>query len=89
MRQITTAQAAALLQDGDTLLIGLGAADGLRLGDGLVVALEDGRTVRAVVTRVRPRTCDAAFDKDVPADLRALVATGQTAQPENASETAR
>ena len=75
--------------DGDTLLIGLGATDGLRLNDTLVVTLEDGRRVRAVVTRVRPRTCDAAFDKDAPADLRALIAIGQTAQREGTREMAQ
>lgn len=64
--------------DGDILLIGLGAGDGLKLGDTLRVTLDGGRTVRATVTRVRPRTCDARFDPEAPADLRALVTAGQT-----------
>lgn len=65
--------------DGDTLLVGLGATDGLRLGDTLAVTLGNDRKVRAIVTRVRPRTCDAAFDKEAPGDLRTLVAIGQQA----------
>lgn len=65
--------------DGDTLLIGLGTGEGVKIGDALLVRLPDGRTVRALVTRVRPRTCDATFDKNAPGDLRLLVAIGQTA----------
>lgn len=68
--------------DGDTLLIGLGAGDGIKAGDLLRVRLPDDRSIRVVVTRVRPRTCDAAFEKDAPSDLRAVVAIGQTAAPE-------
>jgi hypothetical protein len=68
--------------DGDTLLIGLGTSDGLKAGDCLLVALADGQKVRVVVTRVRPRTCDAVFDKAVPVGTRARVAVGQSAAKE-------
>ena len=65
--------------DGDTLLIGLGAGDGLKVGDALTVTLEGGIKVRAAVTKVRPRTCDAQFDKSATPAKRAHVLTGQTA----------
>lgn len=66
--------------DGDTVLVGLGATDGLAVGDALLVTLPDGEgTVRLVVTRARPRTCDAAFDADAPVSLRARVEVGMTA----------
>jgi hypothetical protein len=71
--------------DGDLLLVGLGAGDGLKVGDVLLVKIGEGtgaKTLRLVVTRARPRTCDATFDKAAPANLRALVATGQTVTQE-------
>jgi hypothetical protein len=84
----TAAVAGRILDiDGDTLLVGLGAGDGLALGDALLVKLGDGDsapTVRLVVTRVRPRTCDAVFDKAAPAANRARVTIGQTAALESA-----
>lgn len=78
--------------DGDTLLVGLGAGDGLVLGDTLLVRIGGGgsnggaQIVRLVVTRVRPRTCDATFDKSAPAGLRARVVIGQTATPAEAKK---
>jgi hypothetical protein len=62
--------------DGDILLIGLGATDGLKVGDTLTLTLSDGQTIRAVTTRVRPRTCDAVFEKTTPAGLRTRVTVG-------------
>ncbi|MBC8141549.1 MAG: hypothetical protein H7Y38_08925, partial [Armatimonadetes bacterium] len=56
-----TAQTGKIIDvDGDTVLIGLGTNDGLRVGDTLVGT---GASVglRLQVTRVRPRTCDAVF----------------------------
>lgn len=73
--------------DGDVLLVGLGAGDGLKVGDVLLLKTGGGtgaKTVRLVVTRARPRTCDATFDKTAPANQRALIATGQTVTPEGA-----
>lgn len=64
--------------DGDSLLIGLGAGDGIKLGDTLLIALANGKTVRVVTTRVRPRTCDAAFAPDALPALRTRTAIGQT-----------
>jgi hypothetical protein len=69
--------------DGDQVLIGLGQTDGLKIGDTLSITLEDGKTtVRVVATRIRPRTCDAIFDKSSLASLRAKVAVGQSAMKE-------
>jgi hypothetical protein len=68
--------------DGNTLLIGLGASDGLAAGDGLLVTLADGQKVRVIATRVRPRTCDAVFDRAVPVAVRARIAVGQSAGKE-------
>lgn len=64
--------------DGDSLLIGLGAGDGVKLGDTLLVTLAEGRTVRVLTTRVRPRTCDATFAAAVPVSLKSRTVTGQT-----------
>ena len=75
----TTATGKILDVDGDTLLIGLGAGDGLKVGDVLTITLEGGIKVRAAVTKVRPRTCDAQFDKSATPAQRARVLTGQTA----------
>ncbi|MES2459457.1 MAG: CsgG/HfaB family protein [Armatimonadota bacterium] len=63
--------------DGDSLLIGLGAGDGVKLGDTLHITLADGQIVRVVTTRVRPRTCDAAFAPAVPLALKSRAAIGQ------------
>jgi hypothetical protein len=72
--------------DGGLLLIGLGAGDGVKLGDALRVTLPDGRSVRVVTTRVRPRTCDAVFDSAAAEHgLRARVAVGQTVTREAAA----
>lgn len=69
--------------DGGQILIGMGQTDGIKLGDTLQIRLPDGKTtVRVVVTRVRPRTCDAAFSTSLPALLRARVAVGQAASRE-------
>lgn len=66
--------------DGDQVLIGLGQVDGLRVGDRVLVTLPDGRTTVALVAnRVRPRTCDAIFEKSVSAGLRAKVVVGLAA----------
>lgn len=85
---VATATAGRVLDvDSDGALIGLGAGDGLRVGDALVVTLEStaGTTaavkfVRLIVTKVRPRTCDAEFAANAPAVLRARVAVGLTAR---------
>ena len=69
--------------DGDSLLIGLGAGDGIKLGDTLRIMLANGKTVRVVTTRVRPRTCDAAFAPDAPQALRTRAAVGQTVTKES------
>ena len=63
--------------DGPTVLVGLGATDGVLLGDLLAVSLPDGKTARLKVTRVRPRTCDAVFDVATPAAMRPLVTVGR------------
>lgn len=68
--------------DGDTVLIGLGATDGLKLNDTLTVALPDGVVVSLVVTKVRPRTCDAAFAPSATAIQRAKVSVGMNAAKE-------
>jgi hypothetical protein len=60
--------------DGDSVLVGLGATDGIRLGDALTVTLPGGASTAVVVTRVRPRTCDCEFGKAAPAALRAKIA---------------
>jgi hypothetical protein len=59
----------------------------VKLGDALRVTLPDGRSVRVVTTRVRPRTCDAVFDPAAAAEhgLRARVAVGQTVTREAAA----
>ena len=62
--------------DGDSILIGLGATDGVRLGDTLTIDLGDGKVASLTVTRVRPRTCDAAFSADVSAALKARANVG-------------
>jgi hypothetical protein len=69
--------------DGDSLLIGLGTGDGVKLGDTLLVTLPSGQIVRVVTTRVRPRTCDATFAHVVPNTLRSRVAIGQTVTRES------
>ena len=71
--------------DGESYLIGLGQTDGVKVGDVLTIALDDKTTARLIVTRARPRTCDAAWDKTVPAALTARVSVGQFATPASVS----
>lgn len=47
--------------DGETVLVGLGASDNVKIGDILEITTATGTKLRVVVRRVRPRTCDAAF----------------------------
>jgi hypothetical protein len=63
--------------DGDLILVGLGASDGLKVGDTLTVALPDGSALALTVTRVRPRTCDATWDAAATVAQKAGVAIGQ------------
>ncbi len=67
--------------DGDSYLVGLGQTDGVKVGDILTIALDEKTTARLIVTRVRPRTCDAVWDKTAPAALTARVSVGQLATP--------
>lgn len=70
-----TAQTGKVIDvDGDTVLIGLGAGDGLRVGDTLVGT--GANALRLTVTRVRPRTCDAVFAPDVPKASRPAIKIG-------------
>jgi hypothetical protein len=71
--------------DGPLVLVGLGATDGVALGDILNVSLpgpagKPGPTVRLKVTRVRPRTCDATFVSGTAPAARAKVAAGMEAK---------
>lgn len=71
-----TAQTGKVIDvDGDTVLIGLGAGDGLRVGDTLT-GTGDNAGLRLRVTRVRPRTCDAVFAPDVPKTSRPPIKIG-------------
>ena len=63
--------------DADTLLIGLGAGDGLKVGDSLVVTVDGGQRVPVLITKIRPRTCDAVFDKSATPAQRTGVTVGQ------------
>jgi hypothetical protein len=72
-----TASGKVLDVDNDTLLIGLGGGDGLKVGDILIISLEDKSKVQVSVTKIRPRTCDAIFAVSVSSRQRAQVATGQ------------
>ncbi|MDX1933721.1 MAG: CsgG/HfaB family protein [Capsulimonadales bacterium] len=63
--------------DGDCALVGLGATDGVRQGDSLLISVTDTVQVRATVTRVRPRTCDARIDPDIGVALQARLSAGQ------------
>ena len=63
--------------DEETLLIGLGAGDGLKVGDALTITLESGVKIGVLITKVRPRTCDAAFDKSATPAQRTRVIAGQ------------
>lgn len=72
--------------DGPSLLVGLGATDGVAVGDVLTVEVPGGKpgaspvVARLKVTRVRPRTCDTLFLAATPAALRARVAVGMDAR---------
>lgn len=70
--------------DGDVVLIGLGATDGLKVNDTLTIVLSDGVKVKLLVTKVRPRTCDATFTPTETAALRAKVSVGMNAAKETA-----
>lgn len=47
--------------DGETVLVGLGASDNVKVGDILEITTATGTKLRVVIRRVRPRTCDATF----------------------------
>ena len=47
--------------DGDSVLVGLGAEDGVKVGATLEATTAHGTKLHLIVTRVRPRTCDAGF----------------------------
>ena len=63
--------------DGDTVLVGLGVGDGVQKGDSLLVSLSDTVQVRVIVTKVRPRTCDALIAASTPMTQQARIAVGQ------------
>ncbi|GAB4451687.1 MAG: hypothetical protein OHK0029_01310 [Armatimonadaceae bacterium] len=65
--------------DGKTVLIGLGASDGIQEGSLLTVTLPDGAVVRLTVKRVRPRTLDAVFSDDATVSERAKITVGMAA----------
>jgi len=70
------------------VLIGIGATDGIAVGDQLIVTLPNrAGTVRLKVTRVRPRTCDATFVAATQPLLRAKVAAGMEAKKQPAGRT--
>ena len=62
--------------DGENYLVGMGETDGVKVGDVLTVTAGD-VPVQFIVTRVRPRTCDAAWDKKSPAALLDKLSVGQ------------
>lgn len=62
--------------DGDHLLIGLGASDGVSMGDTLRVRLENGTWAKLTVTRIRPRTCDATLKDGEDRTLRGKFVAG-------------
>jgi hypothetical protein len=62
--------------DGEQLLIGLGASEGVFVGDVLRVRLESGEWLRLTVTRVRPRTCDAVLADGEDRTLRGRLSAG-------------
>ncbi len=74
---LRTAPAGKILDvDGDQLLIGLGASDGVTVGDVLRVRLESGGWLKLIVTRVRPRTCDAQLADGEDRTLRGRLSVG-------------
>ena len=62
--------------DGDSVLVGLGAGDGVAVGATLEAVTAQGTRLRLVVTRVRPRTCDAGFAPDANPLYRGQVKIG-------------
>ena len=62
--------------DGESYLIGLGQTDGVQIGDILTLTI-DNTPLSFIVTRARPRTCDAVWDKKSPASLLGKLAVGQ------------
>lgn len=68
-------------RDGDSVLIGLGTSDGVRVGNTLTVRTSGGEAVRLVVTHVRPRTCDAGFAPGTKPALFGTVRAGDAAKP--------
>lgn len=62
--------------EGGTVQIGMGASDGVKPGDVLLVRFPDSSVLRLIVTRVRPRTCEAAFEPETGATVRARVTAG-------------
>jgi len=64
--------------DDNTVLVGLGTADGIAMGNVLEVTIGNGEKLRLTVTRVRPRTCDATFATGSNPVLLSRVSIGDT-----------
>jgi hypothetical protein len=67
--------------DGETVLVGLGASDGVKVGDILEISTATGTKVRVTIRRVRPRTCDASFVSGTLPANRIKVQIGDVAKP--------
>ncbi|MBC7804927.1 MAG: hypothetical protein H7145_02135 [Akkermansiaceae bacterium] len=67
--------------DGETVLIGLGASDSVKVGDVLQIVTAAGTKLRVSIRRVRPRTCDATFVASTNPAHRIRVQIGDVVKP--------
>ncbi len=62
--------------DTESVLIGLGSGDGVKLGDVLLVRFPDNTVLRLIVSKVRSRSCDAAFEPETSAQVKTKLTPG-------------
>jgi hypothetical protein len=58
------------------VLVGLGSSDGVKKGDVLLVRFPDNTALRLIVTKVRGRSCDASFEPETSAKIKARLIPG-------------
>jgi hypothetical protein len=69
-------RATVLDTDSESVLVGLGSSDGVKKGDVLLVRFPDNTALRLIVTKVRGRSCDASFEPETSAKIKARLIPG-------------
>jgi Curli production assembly/transport component CsgG len=62
--------------EASSVLVELGSMDGVKPGDVLLVRFPDSTVLRLIVTKARPRSCEAAFEPETSAAVRSKLTAG-------------